>query len=120
MPSASTAAKSATYRLVFDLVDKGGTRPDLRVGSSLVSFPVWAFATDGTAGSTVRVVFPAGFRVEIQSGDIPAPTTAADGTVVLQTGKLSQPLTFFAYLVADRADTCRTDDDRDGRSAIVR
>src|SRR5690242_21577593 len=41
-----------SYRLTFDLQDPGGvpTR-DLRVGDSLVSFPVWAFATDGTPRS---------------------------------------------------------------------
>jgi len=94
---------SASYQLVFDLVDTGGpaTR-DLRVGSSLVSFPVWAFATDATPGSTVQVVFPAGYQVEVQAGAIPGPTSAADGTVVFQTDTLPAPLTFFAYLVADR------------------
>lgn len=97
------SGKSATYRLRFDLVDPGGepTR-DVRVGDSLVSFPVWAFATDGTPGSTVKVVFPAGFEVGVDAGDIPAPTTTADGQVVFQTGRLDRPLTFFAYLVGDR------------------
>ena len=100
------SGKSAAYRLVFDLVDRGGAATrDLRVGGSLVSFPVWAFATDATPGSSVRVVFPAGYSVEVQSGDIPAPTTAPDGTIVLQTGKLVTPLTFFAYLVGDQPAT---------------
>lgn len=95
--------KSATYRLVFDLVDKGGAATrDVRIGAALASFPVWAYATDSTPGSTVRVVFPAGFETQVEAGDIPEPTTAADGTVVYQTGKLSRPLSFFAYLVADR------------------
>jgi hypothetical protein len=95
--------RSAAYRLVFDLVDKGGSATrDLRVGSSLVSFPVWAFATDATAGSSVRVVFPAGYEVQVESGSIPAPATAADGKVVFQTGRLKAPLSFFAFLVADR------------------
>lgn len=95
--------KSATYKLRFDLVDPGGepTR-DVRVGDSLVSFPVWAFATDGTLGSTVKVVFPAGFEVDVDAGEIPEPTTAADGQVIFQTEKLDKPLSFFAYLVGDR------------------
>jgi hypothetical protein len=67
-----------------------------------VAFPVWAFATDSTPGSTVKVTFPAGYQVEVQSGDMPAPVTAADGTTTLQTAKLDKPLSFFAYLVADR------------------
>ena len=100
------SGKSASYRLVFDLVDKGGAASrDVRVGGSLVSFPVWAYATDATPGSTVRVAFPAGFTVVVQSGDIPKPTTASDGTTVFQTGALGTPLTFFAYLVADRPAT---------------
>ena len=100
------SGKTNAYRLVFDLVDKGGAAArDVRVGGSLVSFPVWAFATDSTPGSTVKVVFPAGYQVEVQAGEIPAPTTAADGTITFQTGKLDKPLTFFAYLVADRPGT---------------
>ena len=97
------SGKSATYKLVFDLVDPGGepTR-DVRVGDSLVSFPVWAFATDGTPGSTVKVVFPAGFQVNVDAGVIPPPATSPDGLVVFQTKELAKPLTFFAYLVADR------------------
>ncbi len=95
--------KSASYRFTFDLADPGGepTR-DIRVGDSLVAFPVWAYASDSTPGSTVRVEFPAGYRVEIQAGKIAEPTTAPDGTTTLQTAALPKPLTFFAYLVADR------------------
>ena len=97
------SGKSATYRLVFDMVDAGGTATrDLRIGTSLASFPVWAFATDSTPGSSVRVVFPAGYQVEVESGEIPNPTVGADGVTTFQTGKLATPLTFFAYLVADR------------------
>jgi hypothetical protein len=97
------SGKTNNYKLVFDLVDKGGSASrEVRVGGSLVAFPVWAFATDSTPGSTVKVTFPAGYQVEVQSGDIPAPVTAADGTITLQTAKLDKPLTFFAYLVADR------------------
>ena len=98
------SGKSAKYRLVFDIVDKGGASSrDVRIGASLVSFPVWAFATDSTSGSTVQVSFPKGFEVQVESGDMPAPTKTADGRVVLSTGKLAKPLTFFAYLVGDRA-----------------
>ncbi len=97
------SGKTNTYRLVFDLVDAGGAASrDVRVGTSLVSFPVWAFATDSTPGSTVKVTFPAGYEVAVEAGEIPAPVTAADGTTTLETGKLDKPLTFFAYLVGDR------------------
>lgn len=97
------SGKTATYQLVFDLADKGGAASrDIRVGASLVSFPVWAFATDSTPGSSVEVTFPAGFTIETQAGSIPAPTTQPDGTTVFDTGKLDKPLSFFAYLVADK------------------
>jgi hypothetical protein len=97
------AGKSATYQLRFDLVDPGGepTR-DVRVGETLVSFPVWAFATDETPGGSVAVVFPSGFQVEVEAGEIPEPTTASDGQVIFQTAELDTPLDFFAYLVGDR------------------
>ncbi len=88
---------------MFEVVDKGGASTrTVRIGSSLVRFPVWAFATNDTSGSTVRVVFPAGFQVTVASGDIPAPSTDPSGRTVFQTGRLKTPLTFFAYLVADR------------------
>ena len=97
------SGKSATYQLRFDLIDPGGepTR-DVRVGETLVSFPVWAFATDETPGSTVQVVFPAGFQVEVEAGEISEPSTDPDGQVVFQTDELAEPLDFFAYLVGDR------------------
>ncbi len=97
------SGKSARYRLVFYLVDPGGapTR-DVRVGDSLVSFPVWAFATDSTPGSSVKVVFPAGFSSDVEAGSIPAPVVDATGRTIYQTGKLDRPLSFFAYLIADR------------------
>lgn len=97
------SGKSATYDLRFDLVDPGGepTR-DVRVGETLVSFPVWAFATDSTPGGSVQVVFPAGFEVDVESGEIPEPTTDPEGRVIFQTAELTEPLEFFAYLVGDR------------------
>ena len=97
------SGKTAKYRLTFDLKDPGGapTR-DLRIGDSLVSFPVWAFATDETAGSSVSVVFPKDYDVKVEAGEIDPPTVDADGRTVFQTGRLAKPLDFFAYLVADR------------------
>jgi hypothetical protein len=97
------SGRSARYRLSFDLKDPGGkpTR-DLRIGDTLVSFPVWAFASDDTPGSSVTVIFPKGYDVAVEAGRIPAPTTASDGRTVFRSGALSKPLDFFAYLVADR------------------
>jgi hypothetical protein len=102
------SGRTARYRLAFDLKDPGGkpTR-DLRIGETLASFPVWAFASDDTAGSSVTVIFPKGYQVAVEAGRIPAPTTASDGRTVFRTGALSKPLDFFAYLVADRPGAYR-------------
>ena len=97
------SGRTATYRLTFDLKDPGGNATrDLRIGDTLVSFPVWAFASDDTPGSSVTVVFPEGYDVAVEAGRIPTPTKLADGRTVFRSGTLAKPLDFFAYLVADR------------------
>ena len=97
------SGRTAKYRLTFDLKDPGGkpTR-DLRIGDTLVSFPVWAFASDDTPGSSVTVLFPDGYDVAVEAGRIPAPSKLGDGRTVFRSGTLAKPLDFFAYLVADR------------------
>ena len=97
------SGKTATYTLRFDIADKGGkaTR-DIRIGDLLVSFPVWAFATDDTAGSSATVVFPAGFQVEVERAPSRAPTVDSTGRTIFRSGRLDKPLTFFAFLVGDR------------------
>ena len=95
--------RSATFALEFDLVDAGGDPGrDVRVGTAFTSFPAWAFASDETPGSSVTVIFPEGFTVVLEAGDLPEPTTDADGRTVYQSGALDAPLEFFAYFVADR------------------
>ena len=103
LPRPAVRRQTANYTLRFDIADKGGkaTR-DIRIGDSLVSFPVWAFATDDTPGSSATVVFPTGFQVEVEAGAIPAPTTDSTGRTIFRTGRLDKPLTFFAFLVGDR------------------
>ena len=104
LPRDLASGKSATYRLTFDLKDPGGRRAtrDLRIGETLVSFPVWAFASDDTPGSSVSVVFPKGYEVHIEAGAIPKPATLPDGRTIFRSGTLAKPLDFFAYLVGDR------------------
>jgi hypothetical protein len=98
------SGKSLALRLTFNLPDPGGSATrDVRVGQALVTFPVWAYASDSTPGSTVTVVFPKGYSVHFASGTIPGPQTATDGSLVFRTGPIAQPLTFFAYATADRA-----------------
>ena len=97
------SGKTAKYRLTFNVTDPGGAATrDLRIGDSLVSFPVWAFATESTPGSSVTVVFPKGYDVKVEAGKIPAGITDDTGRTIFRSGRLDRPLDFFAYLVADR------------------
>ena len=102
--SGCTAASRATYRLTFYLKDPGGAATrDLRVGDSLVSFPVWAFATEEHAGQHRHGRLPEGLRRRGRGRqDRRPPTTDDDGRTIFRSGKLAKPLEFFAYLVADR------------------
>ena len=99
--------------LTFDIKDPGGvpTRTT-RVGTSLVAFGAWAYASEGTPGSTVTVVFPPGYTIDARSDLLHKPTTDGGGRTVYATGALAQPLAFFAYFVADRpsafAESTRT------------
>ena len=93
--------QSYPYTVSFDLVDPGGagTR-DLRIGSSLAAFPVWAFGTQGEPGGSVRVELPEGYTPDVQGsamseGELP-------GGGVLLTTQLDDPLAFFAYVSAER------------------
>ena len=97
------AGSSRTFNLTFDLADPGGapTR-EIRVGESFVSFPAWAFATPSTPGGSVTVSFPSGYTIEVDSEQLGEPTTDADGRMVYSSGRLAEPLAFFAYFLADR------------------
>jgi hypothetical protein len=97
------AGRSASFQLRFDMLDPGGA-PDreLRVGQTFASFAAWAYASEATPGSTVSVVFPRGFDVTVETGDVPAPTVDAEGRTTYSTAKLAEPLSFLAYFVAER------------------
>jgi hypothetical protein len=97
------AGRHMALRLQFDLPDKGGTAlRDVRVGTSLVAFPVWAFSTQDTPGSSVTVVFPPGYNVQQQVGTMSDVGEASGGRQVWTSGPLDDPLAFSAYFVADR------------------
>jgi hypothetical protein len=92
-----------TYRLAFDIVDRGKPAArQVRIGTSLVTFPVWSFASDGASGSRVRVKFPAGYAVKVESGRFDTSTRTSDGGTQLATQPLGDPLTFFAYVSGER------------------
>jgi hypothetical protein len=96
-------------RFAFNLVDTGSSaRRLIRVGASLITFPVWAYASDGATGSRVTVRFPKGYDVTVESGAFASQAVASDGGVVLATGALANPLGFFAYVSGQQPATYRT------------
>ncbi|MGZ8528507.1 MAG: hypothetical protein ACXWWR_06895, partial [Candidatus Limnocylindrales bacterium] len=97
------SGRSTNLRLVFELPDPGGSRSrPVRVGPSLVAFPVWAFGTRDTPGSTVSVKFPAGYQVTVAAGRLGKPESASDGTTTLSSPSLPDPFAMSGYVLADR------------------
>lgn len=102
------AGKSTTFQLQFDLVDPGGAgNREVRIGTAIVSFPVWAYGTDSTPGSRVSVILPADYQVEFLAGGMTGPEAGAAGTAVFASEALEAPLSFYAYLVGDRPGAYR-------------
>ena len=98
------AGSSRTFVLTFDIPDPGGAATrTIRIGTSLVSFGAWGFGgTEGAAVGSVTVVFPPGFTIDVNAPALGEPTTDTTGNTVYATGRLDDPLKFFAYFVADR------------------
>jgi hypothetical protein len=94
---------STAIRLSFELPDPGGSPSrEVRVGPSLLAFPVWAYGTKGTGGSSVSVHVPAGYKVTVGAGRMGKPATAADGSTTVSSGVLTDPFALSAYVLADR------------------
>ncbi|MGH2455584.1 MAG: hypothetical protein ACRDHD_04940, partial [Candidatus Limnocylindria bacterium] len=93
--------QSYAYTVEFDLVDPGGAGGrDLRIGRSVVAFPVWAFGTAEEPGGRVRVELPQGYSPTVQGG--PMQRQAAPGGGWVLSAEPGNPLAFFAYVSADR------------------
>ena len=94
---------SISLRFAFNLADTGtSARRLIRVGTSLITFPVWAYASNGASGSRVAVRFPTGYDVAVESGSFAAQTRTSDGGTLLVAGPLASPLTYFAYVSAQQ------------------
>ena len=97
------SGRSLDLKLRFDLPDPGGSPSrQIRIGDALVSFPVWAFASDGASGGSVAVTFPSGYDVEVVTGELPDVRVGDDGRTVLRSGRIERPTAFLAFVVADR------------------
>ncbi len=94
------AGQTASLVLRFDLVDAGGsTDRDLRIGQNLMSFPVSAFGSPNTPGSTVTVVFPSDFTVQEEFGSLTR-SIFGSGQVVFTSGVLDDATTMSAWFTA--------------------
>jgi hypothetical protein len=98
------AGRSTRLTLTFDLRDPGGA-PDrpVRVGSALVTFTVWAFATPDTPGSSVDVRLPVGYDVALGRGPLEGPVPDGATRERWSSGTLDAPLEFIADVAASRA-----------------
>ena len=115
------AGATRTFAIGFDIVDKGGapTRP-LRIGASLVTFSAWGLGSDGATGGSVTVVFPKGYAIQPSGAGLGKPTTDAAGNTVFTTGRLANPLKFFAYFVGRPPGRLQGDDVPASRSTATR
>jgi hypothetical protein len=101
--------KTMSVAFSFTLADVGsGARRLIRVGTSLITFPVWAYATDGATGSRVVVQFPKGYDVTVESGSFATQGKTSAGGTLLGTGAIADPLKYFAYLSAQQPATYRS------------
>lgn len=94
------SGESGSLDVTFDLVDSGGsTDRDLRFGRNLLSFPVSAFGSPGTPGSSVTVVFPSSFSVQEEFGGL---TRAPSGSseIVFASGAIDDATTLNAWFTA--------------------
>jgi Tetratricopeptide repeat len=94
------SGESGTFELRFDLVDSGGsTDRDLRIGHNLMSFPVSAFGSPGTPGSTVTVLFPPDFTVQEEFGGLTR-SVYGSGAVAFSSGVIDDSTALNAWFTA--------------------
>ena len=101
-PQRLYSGQRGSFELDFDVVDSGGsTDRDLHIGQDIVSFPVSAFGSPGTPGSSVTVVFPAGFAVQEQFGDLTS-TTDSVGQTIFSSGSVPDATAVNAWFTASK------------------
>jgi hypothetical protein len=94
------SGQSESFALSFDLVDSGGsTDRTFRIGKNLMSFPVAAFGSPNTPGSSVTVEFPPYFTVTEDVGNLTR-SVYGSGEVVFSSGILEAPTQLLALFTA--------------------
>jgi tetratricopeptide (TPR) repeat protein len=94
------SGQTGSFTLKFDLVDSGSSPDrDFRINDNVVSFPVWAFGSPNTRGSSVTVSFPSGFTVQQEFGGLTQGTSAA-GKVVFSSGVIPDSTELSAWFTA--------------------
>jgi tetratricopeptide (TPR) repeat protein len=94
------SGQSGSIEFHFDLVDIGGSPDrDLRISRNLMSFPVWAFGSPGTPGSSVTVHFPSGFTVQEEFGGLTR-AVFGSGEVVFSSGTIDDSTDLSAWFTA--------------------
>jgi hypothetical protein len=94
------SGQSGSVEVQFDLVDIGGSPDrDLRISRNLMSFPVWAFGSPGTPGSSVAVHFPSGFTVQEEFGGLTR-AVFGSGEVVFSSGTIDDSTDLSAWFTA--------------------
>ncbi|MEP7039991.1 MAG: hypothetical protein ABI864_00300 [Chloroflexota bacterium] len=85
--------KSVNFTLVYSLTD--GAAPDLHVRRRVVKFPAWGFGTT----SQVTVGVPVGYETRAD-GDPMLTGQQGDGGVLLSSGPIADPASWFAIVTA--------------------
>jgi len=94
------SGQTGTLSFEFDLVDAGGsTDRDLHIGRDVASFPVVAFGSPGTPGSSVTVVFPAGYSIQEPFGNLTS-RVGANGETVYSSGLVEDSTAVNAWFTA--------------------
>jgi len=94
------SGESGSVSLKFDLVDTGGsTDRDLRLSRNVMSFPVSAYGSPGTPGSSVVVIFPPGFAVQEEYGGLTR-AVFGSGEIAFSSGTIDDATAFSAWFTA--------------------
>ena len=95
------SGQTGSVTLKFDLIDSGGsTDRDFRISDNVVSFPVWAFGSPNTSGSSVSVSFPTGFTVQQEFGSLTQAASTPGGKIAYSADAIPDSTEVSAWFTA--------------------